>query len=175
MISLHSILHLTTFVILLKWCHLSKHTLQKTANISPCTAEQKYKTIKHSCILYHFARLAWCRHLNTFLWKTYKLMDGWRKSKWKVISKRIWKSEDYLHGLFLTVMPYEQQGIRITGNSTVLNCWFGLTTKKHQSSKSLAVCEGNLLVIGEFPRRRARNTASISILWRYHDFDPSIM
>ena len=49
-------------------------------------------------------------------------------------------------------------------------CW--PTTKKHQKFASLAICEGNSLVSGEFPAQIASDPENISIWWRHHDYGP---
>ena len=40
--------------------------------------------------------------------------------------------------------------------------------RKHQSSASLALCEGNSPVTGEFPTRWTSNAENVSIWWRHH-------
>ena len=44
----------------------------------------------------------------------------------------------------------------------------GADQRKHQSSTSLALCEGNSPVTGEFPAQRASSAENGSIWWRHH-------
>ena len=44
--------------------------------------------------------------------------------------------------------------------------------RKHQSSASLALCQGNPPVAGGFPSQRASNAEIVSIWWRHHDLMP---
>ena len=44
----------------------------------------------------------------------------------------------------------------------------GADQRKYQSSASLAFCEGNSPVTGEFPAKMARNAENVSIWWRHH-------
>ena len=44
----------------------------------------------------------------------------------------------------------------------------GTDERKHQSSASLAFCEGDSPVTGEIPAQRASNAENVSIWWRHH-------
>ena len=58
---------------------------------------------------------------------------------------------------------------QITGVSIVYSTVYsGADQRKHQSSVSLALCEGNSPITSEFPAETASNTENISIWWRYH-------
>ena len=50
----------------------------------------------------------------------------------------------------------------------LLNRLFKPDQRKHQSSVSLAICEGNSPVTGEFPSQRASYAESVSIWWYHH-------
>ena len=41
--------------------------------------------------------------------------------------------------------------------------------KKHQRSVSVAFCEGNSPVTGEFPAQKASNGGNVAIWWRQHE------
>ena len=41
--------------------------------------------------------------------------------------------------------------------------------RNHQGSATLAICEGNSPVTGEFPLQRASNVENASIWWRHHE------
>ena len=64
------------------------------------------------------------------------------------------------------------QGSYYVSNRRPLKCFFSVmfwvTSKKHQRSALLALCEGNPPVTGGFPSQRASNAESVSILWRHH-------
>ena len=49
----------------------------------------------------------------------------------------------------------------------LLNNLLWSTSKKHQSSALLAVCNGSSPVTGEFPAQMASNAEYVSILWRH--------
>ena len=57
----------------------------------------------------------------------------------------------------------------------VFNSLSRLTTKKHQISASLAVCEGNPSVIGVLPARVGSNAESFSMTRRRHDSDFNVL
>ena len=44
----------------------------------------------------------------------------------------------------------------------------GVDQRKHQSSVSLAFCDGNSPGTGEFPAQMASNAENVSIWWRHH-------
>ena len=46
-------------------------------------------------------------------------------------------------------------------------CW-GTDLRQHRSSASLAFCEGNSPVTGEFPAQRTSNAEKVFIWWRHH-------
>ena len=54
--------------------------------------------------------------------------------------------------------------------SVYATVYSGTDQRKHQSSVSLAFCEGNSLVIGEFPAPRASNAENVSIWWRHYEW-----
>ena len=45
----------------------------------------------------------------------------------------------------------------------------GANQRKQQSSVSLACCEGNSPVTGEFPSQMASYAEDVSIWWRHHE------
>ena len=80
-----------------------------------------------------------------------------------------WDKEDFFKDFFfnITVMSHEY-GI---SNCCQLDCLFKSffrITAKHQSSLSLALCEGNRQMIGGFPSQRDSNAESFSMSW-HHD------
>ena len=57
---------------------------------------------------------------------------------------------------------------QITSLSVVYSAVYsGADKRKHQSSASLAICEGNSPVTGEFPAQRTSNAENVSIWWRH--------
>ena len=52
----------------------------------------------------------------------------------------------------------------------LFNTLFGLTTKKHQRSLLLSLCEGNPLVTGGFPAQRDSNVEYVSIWWHHNEY-----
>ena len=45
----------------------------------------------------------------------------------------------------------------------------GADQRKHQSSATPGLCEGNSPVTGEFPSQKASNAENVSIWWRHHE------
>ena len=54
----------------------------------------------------------------------------------------------------------------------LLNGLFRCSLKKTSKLRITGLCEGNSLVIGEFPAQRASNAENVSIWWRLHAWTP---
>ena len=69
----------------------------------------------------------------------------------------------------ITVMSHEHHAI---SDHQPPKCMFNslcrLTSKKHQRSTLLALCEGNPLATSGFPSQCMSNPESVSILWRHY-------
>ena len=57
----------------------------------------------------------------------------------------------------------------------VFSSLFRPTSKQHQSSALLPLCEGNPPVTGGFPSQRASNEESVSMSWRHHGIVPTCL
>ena len=64
----------------------------------------------------------------------------------------------------MSAMASQISGVSVV-YSTVCS---GADQGKHQSSASLALCEGNSPVTVEFPAQRASNAENVPIWWRHH-------
>ena len=65
-------------------------------------------------------------------------------------------------------------GSQITSLAIVCSTVYsGTDQREHQSFTSLALCEGNSPVIGEFPTQRTSNAENVFIWWRHHGLEQS--
>ena len=64
----------------------------------------------------------------------------------------------------MSAMVSETTGVSVV-YAVVYSC---ADQRKHQSSVSLAFCEGNSPVTDEFPAQRVSNAENVSIWWRHH-------
>ena len=55
-----------------------------------------------------------------------------------------------------------------------LAVYSGTVERKHQSSTSPDLCEGNSPVTGEFSSQRANYAENVPIWWRYHEERPIV-
>ena len=62
--------------------------------------------------------------------------------------------------------PMNVKSSQVTG--CLFNCMFSKQHCKHQSSKLLALCEGNPSLTSRFPSWKARNTERVSLLGHHH-------
>ena len=68
-----------------------------------------------------------------------------------------------------TATPNDRRDIwNYRSTECLFNSLFRLTTKKHQRSASLSLCQGNPPVTGGFPAQRDSNAENISIWWRHN-------